>query len=435
MLKRKIILRAAGLLFDVVLCTAVFCTPLFCAGAAAAVVKVQSEAVMSSGFSWSDAETGASYHWGDFSGAQFYPAELSQWAPHPACCGASQSVTVDKRVSSETICVNGEDEVWIVDARDIGCIPCDLSRLSVSLLQCGEWVCSELGALTAAHAQDPSKETFIFLHGYNTDDQWAETRGMQVYDNLFQNGCHRPPVRFVIFKWRSDRESVRVRRDYDEKTCRALQVGGTLAMMLDQFNNTDITIAGYSLGAQATLAAMQQAPCFGIPASGDGYRLVLIAPALDNNFATMLANGFYPARQADVSLVFTNCKDRVIRLVERRSIFVNRGGHVSINDLINSCGAAGLNPFQIELSCELKGKHQVDLYTQAPTLQQHVIQLLWQSSMMNDVAATVGEPMSPEAGFPAATGSGSVSGSVLQIAPGAASMPGSEGHVIEPFEN
>jgi len=188
------------------------------------------------------------------------------------------------------VCVSGLDEIWLVSARQAHLCWSDLSQVEVSLLQNKTWQPSSLDSLTSRHANEKSKTTVVYCHGNRTSLDWAQSRGFQVYQSLFQNEnddrqCSRarPPVRFVIFAWKSEQEKIRIRNDYEIKSNRALLVGKTFGKILEQFSDREMVLSGFSLGSQIILAGLSNRELTSTNLPGR-YQVALIAPALDPNF-------------------------------------------------------------------------------------------------------------------------------------------------------
>lgn len=205
-------------------------------------------------------------------------------------CDHCQSQAVKTRVNcplgKRVVCVEGRDEIWLVSARQSHLCWSDLSRIEVSLLQNEVWQPSSLETLVSAHAEDKSRATVVYCHGNRTKLAWAKSRGLQVYQSTFQNEVDqstRPPVRFVIFAWKSEQEKTRLRPDYKLKTQRAAVVGMAFGKFLDQFSDRNMLLSGFSLGSQVVLTGLTGGES-GRPNIGGRYQVALIAPALDPMF-------------------------------------------------------------------------------------------------------------------------------------------------------
>ncbi len=294
-------------------------------------------------------------------------------------------IKVRKRICSEEVAIRGEDEIWLLNVRETGCNPHDLSGIRVCRRQCGEWCDAGLADLLAAHRNDPSRETVFFVHGYNTDEHWSVTRSLQAYRNLFSGNACRPAIRYVVVQWKSEQDALRLRRDYEAKAQLAIVTGKTMARMLDQFHNQNITMVGYSLGAQVSLSAMQELPAGNCATCVDGnsYRLALIAPALNSHFSKTFACGPGLSREVSATLVFRNMNDRVAKLAEGLARRRNRRDYVSLEELFNSGFSHVFNVRQFNVTHEVARKHSIDEYTRSITMQQQIALMLCASQQGN----------------------------------------------------
>ena len=182
------------------------------------------------------------------------------------------------------VCVAEQDEIWLVSARQSHLCWSDLSRIKVSQLQNEAWQPSSLEALTSRHANEKSKTTVVYCHGNRANLDWAQSRGLQVYQSIFQDGHDhtqpsRPPIRFVIFAWKSEQEKIRIRPDYEIKSKRAPVVGKTFGKFLEQFDDSDMVLTGFSLGSQVILTGLTNCE-LGHHNLPGRYQVALVAPAL-----------------------------------------------------------------------------------------------------------------------------------------------------------
>lgn len=283
------------------------------------------------------------------------------------------------RCSTNTVAILPQDELWLIVARNSHCDPCDLSSIRVRRLIDNCWTESCLADLVSAHASDKSKSTMMYVHGNRTDEDWAMDRGLLFYKNCFSTtACVRPPLRFVVFAWKSDKIGCRPLKDYQIKSQRSIVVGQALANVLGQFGDRNLSLVGFSLGVQSILSSLDcQTATPAAAATRPGqYQVCLIAPALDGEYASRQR-----CRVADSSLVanadiFTNHSDGVLRLsglVRRRQA---PGGDTSIVELANY-GRLPLNGIRIrDVACDQNGRHSVESYTEVAVIQDSLNQML-----------------------------------------------------------
>ena len=120
------------------------------------------------------------------------------------------------------VCIRPQDELWVVSARNAGCDPGGKRGLSCLKFVGGKFCTSNLQSLYSAHQNHRSLQTVLFVHGNRTDADWATSRGGQVYENVFAGCKSGPPIRYVIWQWRSEPELKRPIKDYTIKSRRAV---------------------------------------------------------------------------------------------------------------------------------------------------------------------------------------------------------------------
>ena len=294
-----------------------------------------------------------------------------------------QSIELRKNVLGCTACytVPASDEIWIVSARANTCDPDNISLLKVKKFANNAWQPSSLNDLTEAHRCDKSRSTLVYVHGNQTNYEYGVARGFQFYDNLFiKNSCPRPPVRLVLWLWKSEQELKRLYPDYLVKSKRAVVMGRTLTKTLQAFDDRNIAVTGFSLGAQVIMSSLEQmepdCDCAG-PIIGDSkYQIDLIAPATDPGYICDVINRNVDSSIVGQSTIFVNRKDRVIqamRLVVRRECPEARDDFV---DLAREQHFP-LGPMKyFEVSNEVSRKHAIERYTKSPTIQREMHRML-----------------------------------------------------------
>jgi hypothetical protein len=273
-----------------------------------------------------------------------------------------------------------QDEIWLIDGRDIHCNPADLSRLSVFRLnECGcRWDCHSLETLIDKHTTDRTKTTFLYVHGDRTDDFYACRRGLEFYQNVFCSSSEpRPGVRFVIWSWRSDRQFYRPSKDYSFKAVRAFDVGKSMASFLTQFGDRKLVLVGYSLGCQAFLIALEEMSCALSLADAngssafegmEGYRVCLIAPALEPYYVAQHHCRFAGAELVAKTDIFDNSADRALKCARIMGWHRVPGGGTSIQ-VLASRGNLPLSNISIyDLATAIGKRHNIRHYSAAPII-------------------------------------------------------------------
>lgn len=286
------------------------------------------------------------------------------------------------------------DEIWLVNTRNLdSCInDCRLApQLPVSQWQAGEFQSSSLPELLESVARNPELRNVTYIHGNFTDYGWSIRRGMEVYHHCFGGCGPRPPIRFIIWSWRSERETL-LGRDYQIKSQRAVAEGCRLNSLVSQLGPQPPIVIGYSLGAQATLSALSQ------PASADAQAWVvtLIAAALDPHFCGNLRDNQQISNRVERLVLFTNQSDPAlncsIRITRRTIANPNPPSQYSIVPNLRG-GRATLEQF--EVSREVGRHHAISRYLESPTVSSHLQNLL--SDLAPRQAPAASTPTDPAA--------------------------------------
>ncbi len=310
----------------------------------------------------------------------FEPIQLTQTPfAEPQC------ITVKKNPLGclEGIAVLPQDEVWLVDARSCLCGETDTGLLNVSKLTQDNFSQSEMSCLTTSHAADQDRVTVIYIHGNQTNLEYAIARGMQVYRNAFAAKAHcRVPVRFVIWAWKSEQEKARLYPDYLIKSERSVLLGETLATTLNQFDDRNLLVFGYSLGVQVALSAFDSPLLNSRSDDPTRYHVAFAAPAINAEYVACHALSLGGRTPISQTFVFTNRKDRAIRaaqaIIRRKSMIdeasiegLSRAGKLDVGAISS-----------IEISEEAGPFHSVERYTRSEKLQSSM------ASLVNAVSAS-----------------------------------------------
>lgn len=292
-------------------------------------------------------------------------------------CGETREVFVSQR-----------DQIWLISARNVDCNSLDLSQLGVCHLKNGRWQESTLEQLAEEHSTDTNRQTMVFVHGNRWDLKWCSSRGLQFYEDSFQQGFDRPPIRLVMFCWKSEQETFRPLQDYKIKTQRSLSLAPTFSQFLNRLKQRKVLICSYSLGAQIVVKALEQ-PCMCRCGYGS-YHFAMLAPAFDPDYSCQDLNAFGHNPLVSCTEVFVNREDRVIRASE----FVARKRcRKSVSTLEKLAATASGNQIRInDITDEVKASHALSNYTDSPTLQCKL------SAMLTELSVTNSELVLPEFG-------------------------------------
>jgi hypothetical protein len=260
-------------------------------------------------------------------------------------------------IRNNTISVRPCDQIWLLSIRGIG-----LGQTAIEPIvqQLGEnlcWQIRPLRSLTSDHLADKTKKTVFYIHGWRTDETRAIRQGMDVYRSLIESNA--PPVRLVIFEWQADKSRVRFKRDYVEKSNKAVLTGGQLNFYLRQFQDRDITLISHSLGSQVVLASLMQPS--GLPWTAEGYQLVLTASAIDCGFNLSIPSKCTPESQVAKTLVINSSRDLTLWLGNRKVCQLDTGVAASLKQVIDS-GTIPLGQICWRETDEIRSRHDISYY-------------------------------------------------------------------------
>ena len=305
---------------------------------------------------------------------------------------AMQLVSVKGCFSNQNICVDSQDEIWVVSAHQ-PCgntsDECSVTEFHTQRLECSQWKPRSVSDLAAAHQSDLEHVTVLVFHGNNTNGEWALTRGMQFYDQVFgQHPDGRPPVRLVILAWESAKVLPRPCPDYKLKSARAVSLGPSIGALLDELSGPRPVLVGYSLGAQVVLSAMTEMASResensigcqqGSGGCQQGFQLALVAPALNADFACgdLASIGSNPL--IDRAEIFVNRNDRVLRAARllNRKRCDDPTIEPSLIGLVDK-GRVDLNRFQLhDVTREVRNRHSLVNYIESSNLKCRIRQIV-----------------------------------------------------------
>ena len=197
----------------------------------------------------------------------------------------------------QTARLRGQDEVWLLSCRSLGC-PSHEDRIPVEELTKGlvTWQYN----LKTQHWQESQFEkifpgsknfqTVIWVHGNLTTASEAFSTGLTVYKNLIRGDENQPPVRFVIWSWPASKVLNRPVPDARLKAARTTSAGLRLAGLVQQISDDpSVSLIGFSFGAQVVSAALEllaggelNQTSIKTQAVPHSYRVTLFAAALDS---------------------------------------------------------------------------------------------------------------------------------------------------------
>ena len=281
------------------------------------------------------------------------------------------------RVEPVRICP--EDDIWLVSARRAHCAPSDLSLLRCSRLRNENWETAELDDLFHSHSSDRTKVTTVYVHGNLTNLKWAKSRGLQFYKTAFQ-ADQRPPLRFVIFAWRSDQEKVRAIVDYEIKSKRSVVIGETFGRLLEKFEDRWIVISGFSLGAQVVFSALSMPELQNGDDRVGKYRVAVFAPVFNSDFVESELIKYVHNPIVHRTELFLNHSDRAIKLSQWVAVMRAKSKfsltELANGDKMNNGVVAGKLIKIRDITNETSNKHSIESYSVSNLLKQELAESL-----------------------------------------------------------
>ena len=272
-----------------------------------------------------------------------------------------QSIRTQNGIGYRVVNVRAQDEIWLVSARQQKqCV------LSFERLVDGRWVTASMAELTEAHAVDQQKSSLVYVHGNRTDDRYARSRGLQFYENVFNNQSCSGPVRFVIFAWRSERERIRPSSDFNVKLQRSVEIGPAFAGFLNRFHDRKMVLTGFSLGGQVVLSGLAhlQAQDQTEHYQTGKFQVAIVTPALKADDALTSVAPLPQNPLVTRTVVFVNQKDNAIRAAKLIMKTKAEMPAVTLEQIASQPTCGMVNPVSIEdITAETTGCHSIVKYS------------------------------------------------------------------------
>jgi hypothetical protein len=214
-------------------------------------------------------------------------------------------------------------QLWLVSTRALAHGAQHSSRRltpQVELCQTGDaWRPSSLDELIAW--RDPRLTTIVLVHGNDTDDALARSKGMGIYRALAERADN--PLCLIIWSWPADYVGGTLRHDARVKAERADADSYYLAQFIGELDHDEpLSLVGYSFGARVVSGALQlvgggslagRTIAAGRNDPRAALRAVLLAAAIDDDW--LLPGHRYGQALTVVErlVVLVNPQDRVLR--------------------------------------------------------------------------------------------------------------------------
>jgi esterase/lipase superfamily enzyme len=243
-------------------------------------------------------------------------------APPAARAGIVDPAFSDDRQEMSAAPQIAESQLWLVSTRRLPHGPVNSARRllpDVSRYEPSGWQ-------PASHdwilpRSDKRLKTVIVVHGNDTDDPTARSRGLAMYQSLAQSAGQ--PFRLIVWSWPADAIPGTWRQDVRVKAERADSDSYYLAQFISDVESPEpVHVVGYSLGARVIAGGLHLLG--GGSLAGRAFdshsdrsrapiHTVLMAAALDDD-------GFLPGRRygramsvVDRMVLLVNPQDRVLR--------------------------------------------------------------------------------------------------------------------------
>lgn len=216
-----------------------------------------------------------------------------------------------------------ESQLWLVSTRDL---PHGSQRSSRRLRpdverydSAATWQPSSLDELILD--RDPRLVTVLFVHGNDTDQDKARSKGLGIYRALSE--AKMQPVRMIVWSWPADYVGGTLRHDARVKADRTEADAWLLAQFILELDDGEsISLVGYSFGARLISGALhllgggslagQSLDCVGeVPRIT--LRAILVAAAFDNDWLLPDRRFGRALNAVDRLVILVNPQDRVLR--------------------------------------------------------------------------------------------------------------------------
>ncbi|HWB07903.1 MAG TPA: hypothetical protein VG826_01575 [Pirellulales bacterium] len=212
-------------------------------------------------------------------------------------------------------------QLWLVSTRALPHGSQHSSRRlvpQVELYEAGDvWRPSSLDELVAA--RDSRLTTIVLVHGNDTVDPRARSKGLGIYQALAENAER--PLRLIVWSWPADYLGGTLRHDARVKAERADVDAYYLAQFIGQLDPDEaLSLVGYSFGARVVSGALQLVGGGSLAGRISGrndprapIRAVLLAAAIDDDWLLPGHRYGHALSVVERLVVLVNPQDRVLR--------------------------------------------------------------------------------------------------------------------------
>lgn len=315
-------------------------------------------------------------------------------APAPALAGAVVPVLSDDRQDLSAAGPLVESQLWLVSTRRLPHGPVSSARRmlpDVSRYEPAGWQPATPADLETAG--DKRLKTILLVHGNDTDDATARSRGLAMYQSLARGA--EQPFRLIVWSWPADAISGTWRQDVRVKAERAEADAYYLAQFIaDHESPEPVHAVGYSLGARVIAGGLHllgggSLAGRTLESRREGGRLpvhaILMAAAVDDD-------AFLPGRRygralsaVDRLVLLVNPQDRVLRWYRFLSpgngaTALGMGGIASLGNL----GAHRQKVEQVNVNSYVGGQHGWSSYAGSPQILEQLKRQIFRSDRTDD---------------------------------------------------
>lgn len=211
------------------------------------------------------------------------------------------------------------DEVWLISSRRMNSRNLPADKLDVWKQVGNQWANSSTDAFRQPDPHGFQRPIVIMVHGNSWSMSKAIQRGFETYQDTIIPWRDRPPMRFVIWTWPSDKIRGPI-RNARIKAGTADEHSFHLARFVKELSaHPEVSMLGYSYGARVTLGALdllgggcvQGSRISNSPIPIPRINLSLIAPAVRNDVLMTSRSEAY--RKINHLFVMYNSRDQYLK--------------------------------------------------------------------------------------------------------------------------
>ncbi len=313
------------------------------------------------------------------------------WASTPTSANAAHCPPGCRKCCIK--CSTAQFDIWLFSSR---CLPacCDMERYADKVHVChfvpGEgWASSTTEAFLAT--DDPAVPTVVLVHGSPASHEEVVALSMDVIENLRCRSPDGAVARVVIWSWPSDKQCLRIIKDFRAKMPVADAHGYYLARFLSRINpQVEVTLAGYSFGSRTVCSALHLlagGKLCGCPTPDMSqtvdparkYSVVLLAGGIDND--AICPGSCYERAliSVDEMLVSVNCRDPLLKRYHLLYCLKSDASAIGFTGVACASCVAPLGDRyrEIDVTCDVGKSHDICRYLESDALVDAVLSMVF----------------------------------------------------------